>query len=115
MDFDAAVHAEHELVMAAGVPGGGARGPDGFDHVLEVLSDGDALVRFRLGGDLEDVGEDVVLRVVIDDVDPALPIVVERAEHGGVVSHGLSSPSAPRRRCPVPSLMLTVDVSRSLA
>ena len=48
MDLDTPIHAEGEFVMAANVPGRGALGPDGLDHVLEVLADGDALVGLDL-------------------------------------------------------------------
>ena len=66
--------------MRGGVPGRGALGADRFDHVFEVLGDRDPLVGFRLGGHLEHVGEDIFLRVVIDDGDPALLEAVDGAK-----------------------------------
>jgi hypothetical protein len=79
-DLDLAVHDQRELVVRGRPPAGGALGANGLDHVLDVLADRDLLVGLGLAGHLEDVGEDVVLGVVVDDLDAALVIVLERAE-----------------------------------
>ncbi len=77
---DVAVHAQHRLVVVARPPSRRALGADRLEHVLLVLADGDLLVRRRHPGDLEDVGEGVVLGVVVDDLDRALAVAVERTE-----------------------------------
>jgi len=60
----------------------------GLDDVVEVLADDDALIGRGRRSQLEHVGKDVVLRVVVDDVDRALAVAVERAEHRDVVRLG---------------------------
>ena len=79
-DGHVAVHAQHRLVVVARPPARRALGTDRLDDVLLVLADGDLLVRRRHAGDLEHVGERVVLGVVVDDLDRALAVVVERTE-----------------------------------
>ena len=74
LDLDLAVHAQRELVVARGSTASRPR-RDRLDHVLEVLGDGDPLPRLRPRRDLEHVGEHVVLRIVVDDLDAALVVV----------------------------------------
>ncbi len=73
--------------MTAGEPRRFAFGAHCLDNVFKVLADGDALIRHRLLGHLEDVREDVILGVVVDDFDAALLIIVQRAEDGLYVRH----------------------------
>src|SRR5207248_2239145 len=94
-DLDLAVHNQSELVVRRSAP---ARDPfrsDGLDHVVDVLADGDLLVRLGPRGHLEEVREDVVPRVVVDDLDAALDIALERAEACRVVLRHLRSPFQP--------------------
>ena len=72
---------------AARPPPADALGADRLEDVLHVLGDGDLLPRLGVRGDLEDVGEGVVLGVVVDDVHRALLVGVERAEPGHVGRH----------------------------
>ena len=92
MHLDLAVHAEHEFVMRSGEPAGHALGAHRFDHIFEILGDSDALIRLRLGADLENVGEDVVLGIVVDESRP-LPLseVIQRPEFGLIRAHNPSS------------------------
>ena len=77
LDPDLAVHDQGELVMGAGPPVRGALGPDRLQDVLPVLTDRDLLVRPGPRGDLEHVGERVVVGLVVDDLDMSLLVVVK--------------------------------------
>src|SRR4029453_12951943 len=80
--LDLAVHDERELVVGGGPPAAGALGADGLKDVLAVLADGDLLIGLRPRRHLEDVGEGVVLGVVVDDLDRTLLVVLQGAELG---------------------------------
>src|SRR4026208_1648988 len=82
--LDLAVHHERELVLGRDPPARGALGPDRLDDVFDVLADRDLLVGPGLRGHLEHVGKDVVPWIVLDDLDPALLKVLERAEVSGL-------------------------------
>src|SRR6185436_14728687 len=121
-DLDLAVHHQRELVLARRAPAGGALHADGLDHVLDVLTDGHLLEWPGLRGDLEDVPEDVVASIVVDDLDAALRVVLERPEACGVfhrASPFRPSPSSPRPSCrhrrpsSLSSLRLSVSISRT--
>src|SRR5258708_39824584 len=66
--------------MRAGAPAGGSLQPDRLEHILEILRNSDLLERLGVGGDFEDVGEGIVLRVIVDDLDPALLELVQRRQ-----------------------------------
>src|SRR5258708_30496520 len=66
--------------MRAGAPAGGSLHPDSLEHILEILRNSDLLERLGVGGDFEDVGEGIVLRVIVDDLDPALLELVQRRQ-----------------------------------
>ena len=91
-DRHLAVEQHDELVVIRRHPGGGALGPDRFDHVLEILPYGDLLVRLGSRSDREDVGMAVMLRIVVDDGKPAFLEFVERTEDGRVPAHGILLP-----------------------
>src|ERR1700682_2092846 len=84
-DLDLAVHHQREFVLGGGAPAGGALRADSLDHVLDVLADRDLLVRLGSGRHLEDVREDVVARIVVDDLDAALVVVLKRTETRAVL------------------------------
>src|SRR5581483_12129567 len=81
-DCHVAVHDDDELVVRAGHPWRSAFRADGFDDVFEVLRHRDLFPGLRLTGDLEYIGKDVVLRIVVDDLDVALLVAIEGPEHG---------------------------------
>jgi hypothetical protein len=87
LDLDTAVHADDEFIMAGGIPRRGALGPGAFDDIFEVLADRDALIGARPARHLEHVGEDVILRIVVDDLDAALGEIVDGGEDGCGVGH----------------------------
>src|SRR5258708_30428378 len=66
--------------MRSGAPGGGHLQPDSLEHIPEILRNSDLLERLGVGGDFEDVGEGIVLRVIVDDLDPALLELVQRRQ-----------------------------------
>jgi hypothetical protein len=87
MNFHFAVHDERTFVVRSGEPGGVAFSAQGFDHVVEIHPDADLFVRFRLRRNLENVRENVVLRIVVDDLHAAFSIVLQRPELCMVVHH----------------------------
>jgi hypothetical protein len=77
VDLDLAVHHEGGFVVGRGKPRRRPLGAQRLDDILQVLAYGDLLVGLGFRRDLEDVRERVVLRVVIDDLDGALLVIVQ--------------------------------------
>jgi len=69
IDCHFTVHDESELVMRGNSPGRNTFGSNGLNHVLHVLRNRDLLPGLGFTGHFEKVGEDVVLRLVIDNFD----------------------------------------------
>src|SRR3954453_16274305 len=86
-DRDFTVHAQRELVVGAGPPLTGPLGADRLQHVLHVLADSYLLPWLRGIRHLEDVGERVVLGLVVDQLDRPFVVVGERPELRHVLSH----------------------------
>jgi hypothetical protein len=92
VDSDLAVHAECELVMAAGEPGRNALRAHHFLDIFHVLGDDDAFIGLRLGGNFEHVREHVVPGGTRHQLDAAFRVVRNGSEDGVHLAHRYPPP-----------------------
>src|ERR1700749_3814570 len=77
--------------MVIRIPRRSALCANSFNHIFEILADRDLLVWFGFRGDLEAIGKNVMLRIVVNDLDAALFVIVERSENRLVTAHSGTS------------------------
>src|SRR5882724_1101944 len=82
MNLDSPIHRKDKFVVRAAEPGRQAVGACYFDHIFEILADRNALVRRRLGRDLEQIGKYIVARIIVDDLYTALVVVLQGSKLG---------------------------------
>src|SRR5262245_4220537 len=87
MNFNFAIHAQRRFVVGRREPRGISLGSNRLEHVTKVLSDGYLFVGFRFRRDLKDIREHITFGIVVDDLDAALLIVVQRTEYSPILAH----------------------------
>src|SRR5687768_866172 len=100
LDLDTAVHDDREFVVRRGKPIGRSFRAQHLDHILAILGDDDLFVRSGVCGDVEYIGERIALDVVVDDLDVAFDVALERTEVGGELADSTSLEAHSRSRPP---------------
>src|SRR5689334_23355582 len=80
MHLDFTIHQHRELVVGRRKPWRIALGTQGLDYILKILANHDFFVGPSVRGDLEEIGECILLGTAGDDLDTTLLETLERAE-----------------------------------